>query len=43
VDNLHLVAGDTPYDRYAYLRFWEKIGDVLPPAIQNLKILMDVK
>jgi mono-ADP-ribosyltransferase sirtuin 6 len=33
-------AGDTPFDRYAYLRFWEKIGDVLRPALQRLKILM---
>ena len=33
-------AGDTPFDSYAHLRFWEKIGEVLPPAVQRLKILM---
>lgn len=32
--------GDTPFDRYAHLRFYEKIGDVLPPAVKRLKILM---
>ncbi|MCX8110622.1 MAG: NAD-dependent protein deacylase [Syntrophorhabdaceae bacterium] len=34
--------GDTPFDRYANLRFYEKIGDVLPPAVNRLKILMGV-
>jgi NAD-dependent SIR2 family protein deacetylase len=36
-------AGDTPFDPYAHLRFWEKIGEVLPPAVQRLKILLDVE
>lgn len=36
-------AGDTPFDPYAHLRFWEKIGEVLPPAVQRLKILMAVE
>ncbi len=36
-------AGDTPFDPYAHLRFWEKIGEVLPPAVQRLKILMGVE
>jgi len=38
-----LNAGDTPFDSYAHLRFREKIGEVLPPAVQRLKVLMDVK
>ncbi len=33
-------AGDTPFDTYAHLRFWEKIGEVLPPAVQRLKTLL---
>ncbi len=33
-------AGDTPFDSHAHLRFREKIGEVLPPAVQRLKILM---
>jgi mono-ADP-ribosyltransferase sirtuin 6 len=33
-------AGDTPFDPYAHLRFREKIGEVLPPMVQRLKILM---
>jgi mono-ADP-ribosyltransferase sirtuin 6 len=36
-------AGDTPFDPYAHIRFWEKIGEVLPPAVQRLKILMGVE
>jgi hypothetical protein len=32
-------AGDTLFDSYAHLRFWEKIGEVLPPAVERLKIL----
>jgi NAD-dependent deacetylase len=36
-------AGDTPFDAYAHLRFREKIGEVLPPAVQGLKILMGVE
>lgn len=33
--------GDTPLDRHAHLRFYEKIGDVLPPAVNRLKQLME--
>jgi NAD-dependent SIR2 family protein deacetylase len=29
--------GDTHFDRYAELRFFETIGDVLPPAVKVLK------
>jgi NAD-dependent SIR2 family protein deacetylase len=36
-------AGDTPFDPYAHIRFWEKVGEVLPPAVQRLKILMGVE
>jgi len=36
-------AGDTPFDSYAHIRFWEKIGEVLPPAVQRLKMLMDAE
>ena len=32
--------GETPYDRLAHLRFREAIGDVLPPAVEQLKGLM---
>ncbi len=32
--------GNTPFDRYAHLRFYEKIGDVLPQAVKRLKILI---
>jgi NAD-dependent SIR2 family protein deacetylase len=32
--------GDTPFDSRAHLRFHEKIGDVLPPAVKRLKRLM---
>jgi mono-ADP-ribosyltransferase sirtuin 6 len=32
--------GETPFDRVAHLRFWERIGDVLPPAVAQLKGLM---
>lgn len=32
--------GETPFDRRAHLRFHEKIGDVLPRAIKQLKRLM---
>jgi len=34
--------GETPFDRLAYLRFREKIGEVLPPAVARLKELMKV-
>ena len=29
--------GETPYDQLAHLRFDERIGDVLPPAVAQLK------
>lgn len=32
--------GETPFDRLAHLRFWENIGEVLPPAVAQLKKLM---
>ena len=32
--------GETPLDRVAHLRFWEGIGEVLPPAVTRLKELM---
>ena len=32
--------GETPMDRSCHLRFGEKIGEVLPPAIKKLKELM---
>jgi NAD-dependent SIR2 family protein deacetylase len=32
--------GETPYDRETHLRFDEKIGEVLPPAVERLKELM---
>ena len=32
--------GETPFDRVAHLRFWEGIGQVLPPAVAGLKKLM---
>lgn len=35
-----LNQGDTPFDRHAHLRFYEKIGEILPPAVKRLKILM---
>jgi NAD-dependent deacetylase len=35
-----LNKGDTPFDRSAHLRFYEKIGDVLPATVNRLKILM---
>jgi len=31
---------ETPFDRLAHLRFWEGIGEVLPPAVDQLKELM---
>ncbi len=42
--NLIIInQGETPFDRYARIRFFEKIGDVLPKAIERLKILMAIK
>jgi len=32
--------GETPYDQAAHLRFEERIGDVLPPAVARLKGLI---
>jgi NAD-dependent SIR2 family protein deacetylase len=32
--------GETPFDRLAHLRFWEGIGEVLPPAVDRLKELI---
>jgi NAD-dependent deacetylase len=32
--------GETPYDAEVHLRFDEKIGEVLPPAVEKLKKLM---
>ena len=33
--------GETPFDRVAHLRFWERIGEVLAPAVAELKELME--
>jgi NAD-dependent deacetylase len=35
--------GETPYDAEAHLRFSERIGEVLPPAVERLKVLMGKK
>ena len=35
-----LNQGETPFDAYAHLRFYEQIGDVLPRAVKRLKRLM---
>ena len=35
--------GETPYDAEAHLRFFESIGEVLPPAVERLKVLMGRK
>lgn len=32
--------GETPYDNETHLRFFEAIGEVLPPAVEQLKALM---
>lgn len=32
--------GETPFDTYSHLRFYEKTGDVLPRAVKRLKRLM---
>jgi NAD-dependent SIR2 family protein deacetylase len=32
--------GETPYDEEVHLRFFESIGEVLPPAVEGLKVLM---
>ena len=36
-------AGETPFDTMAHLRFQEQIGEVLPPAVKRLKILMGLE
>jgi NAD-dependent deacetylase len=36
-------AGETPFDTMANLRFHEPIGEVLPPAVKRLKILMGLQ
>jgi len=33
--------GETPMDRSCHLRFEEKIGEVLPPAVNKLKEMMN--
>ena len=33
--------GETPFDEHTHLRFSEAIGEVLPPAVEQLKRLMD--
>ncbi|NIS72433.1 MAG: NAD-dependent protein deacylase [Proteobacteria bacterium] len=35
-----LNQGETPLDENCHLRFWESIGEVLPPTIERLKALM---
>ncbi len=35
-----LNQGETPFDKQTHLRFYEKIGDVLPLAVKRLKRLM---
>jgi NAD-dependent deacetylase len=32
--------GETPLDRYCHLRFEERIGEILPPAVEKLRRLM---
>jgi len=34
--------GETPLDRHAHLRFWERIGEVLPQAVAQLRKLISV-
>ena len=31
---------ETPFDRVTHLRFWEGVGEALPPAVAGLKELM---
>lgn len=35
-----LNQGDTPFDEHAYLRFYEKVGHILPLAVKRLKVLV---
>jgi NAD-dependent SIR2 family protein deacetylase len=32
--------GETPFDKHAHLRFFEAVREVLPPALEQLKILV---
>ncbi|MDP9457146.1 MAG: NAD-dependent deacetylase, partial [Actinomycetota bacterium] len=32
--------GKTPYDRAATLRMWAGIGEVIPPAVQRVKLML---
>ena len=32
-----LNKGETPFDKAAHIRFWEKIGDVLPEIVKKVK------
>jgi NAD-dependent SIR2 family protein deacetylase len=32
--------GETPFDKHAHLRFSEPIKDVLPPALEQLRVLV---
>jgi NAD-dependent SIR2 family protein deacetylase len=38
-----LNEGKTPFDVYAHLRFYEKIGEVLPRAVEQLKTLLSLE
>ncbi len=38
-----LNEGGTPFDRYADIRFYEKIGYVLPMSVERLKVLMGLE
>ncbi len=35
-----LNQGQTPFDKHTYIRFYERIGDVLPRTVKRLKHLM---
>ena len=35
--------GKTPFDIVAHLRFYEKIGEVLPGVVKRLKVLMSLE
>ena len=41
VEVVIINQGETPYDEHAHLRFSEAIGEVMPPAVAQLKGLMD--
>jgi hypothetical protein len=32
--------GETPYDRAATLRVWSGIGEVIPPAVEKVKVTL---